>query len=399
MSDDVTRPAAPSWIRVRNAVGLSVIVAAIAIGLIHLPGHDRPFGGALVVGGLTLMSALLTFAGPAAWARRCGRTPRFWRELGLRIIATPVAILFPLFIYLLSPLALNPSGKDEAPLGWLSLIPWLDWFWLPFVAWACVAFYVGVVLGRAAHARWISMGLLAGVIASGFLTTVLAIHVVTGKLPNRLSSSHMLWSLVPLGTLLVHAAAFRWSVRSRPLSSSQVLSLAGGAVVIGAVNVAKAVAAFHALPDHNTDCYVVTAATRGHGDVVRPLHDAWRHGERISVNRQLLVFWEFERRLSEKAPRFHARARHIYDLIGPRLARRLTTPLRADMAYLALKPGEWAAALLLWLGKGGERRVMEARWGRVRSVMSDRHPRMSSDDEVQRLVHRGAGGRCGPARK
>ena len=263
--------------------------------------------------------------------------------------------MFPLFIYLLSPVVFEPSGKDEAPLGWLSLLPLMGWFWMPFVAWACVAFYVGVVLGRAAHARWISMGLLAGVIASGFLTTVLALHVDVGELPNRLSSGHMLWSLVPLGTLLVYAAAYRWSVRSRPLSSSQLLSLAGGAIVIGAVSVSKAVSAFNALPDRNTDCYVVTAATRGHDAVVRPLHDAWRHGERISVNRQLLVFWEFERRLSENAPRLHARVRRMYDIVGPLLARRLSTPLRADMAYLALKPPEWAAALLLWLGKGGVR--------------------------------------------
>jgi len=39
----------------------------------------------------------------------------------------------------------------------------------------------------------------------------------------------------------------------------------------------------------------------------------------------------------------------IYDRIGPRLARRLRHPLAADLAFLSLKPAEWATRATLGL--------------------------------------------------
>ncbi len=47
--------------------------------------------------------------------------------------------------------------------------------------------------------------------------------------------------------------------------------------------------------------------------------------------------------LREACPRLHRVLRGAYDAVGPVLARRLTHPLLADTAYLALKPFEWLA--------------------------------------------------------
>jgi hypothetical protein len=42
------------------------------------------------------------------------------------------------------------------------------------------------------------------------------------------------------------------------------------------------------------------------------------------------------------APRTHRSLRAFYDGVAPPLAARLRHPLAADLAYLSLKPAEWA---------------------------------------------------------
>lgn len=50
--------------------------------------------------------------------------------------------------------------------------------------------------------------------------------------------------------------------------------------------------------------------------------------------------------------------RGVYDWVGPRLARRVRTPWQADLAYLTMKPLEWAAWLLLMAVFGDPRQVV-----------------------------------------
>ena len=93
------------------------------------------------------------------------------------------------------------------------------------------------------------------------------------------------------------------------------------------------------MPDH---CFVVTAATKGHRNVVHTWFDV--DGDRI-LNQQLLTFWKFEHLLKLHTPKSHWVIRRIYNWIGPIVARLIVFRWQADLAYLLLKPAEWIIRL------------------------------------------------------
>jgi hypothetical protein len=88
---------------------------------------------------------------------------------------------------------------------------------------------------------------------------------------------------------------------------------------------------YRELPEHRSDCYVATAAARGHRRLVGP----WPSPQLLWLKRGELV-------LAQLAPRVHRRLRRVYDRAGPPFAQKLRHPLAADLAYLSLKPAEWA---------------------------------------------------------
>ena len=94
--------------------------------------------------------------------------------------------------------------------------------------------------------------------------------------------------------------------------------------------------------------YLCTAAARGHPKLVRPLRVGRRHGHTVLVNRQLCVANAFEQLLMERAPRLHKAVRGFYDNHGYPLSQKITTPLRADITYLLMKPLEWLFLLCLY---------------------------------------------------
>lgn len=94
---------------------------------------------------------------------------------------------------------------------------------------------------------------------------------------------------------------------------------------------------FEELPEHHTDCYVATVAARGHPRLVRSWDAAGRR-----VNAQLVWLKAGELVLVRLAPRLHRLVRRAYDRVGPGLAACVRRPLAADLAYLSLKPLEWA---------------------------------------------------------
>lgn len=94
--------------------------------------------------------------------------------------------------------------------------------------------------------------------------------------------------------------------------------------------------------------YLCTVAVGGHPKLVKPTRQGIRYGQRIVVNRQLCVANAFEQLLMERAPRLHRAVRKFYDTHGYPLSRKLTTPLRADITYLLMKPLEWLFLLCLY---------------------------------------------------
>jgi hypothetical protein len=101
------------------------------------------------------------------------------------------------------------------------------------------------------------------------------------------------------------------------------------------------------------DCFVCSAAARGHSSVVRSTSFRRDGEEMIAVNDQLRVLKALELLILALSPAAHRGLRRVYNRIGPRLAAALVYPPAADAAYFVLKPIEWFArfALRLVLGK------------------------------------------------
>jgi hypothetical protein len=108
-----------------------------------------------------------------------------------------------------------------------------------------------------------------------------------------------------------------------------------------------AIQEYASLPAENPNCFVCSAAARGHRQLVRSEPVCIDGSRVIWVNRQLRVLKAFELGLKIAAPRVHQAIRRTYNWGGPPLARRLKSPWAADVAYLALKPAEWIAGLVL----------------------------------------------------
>ena len=89
---------------------------------------------------------------------------------------------------------------------------------------------------------------------------------------------------------------------------------------------------YRTLPTEPPDsgCFVATAAAGSRASARR------RH-------RQARTLRTFESMLAARSPALHRRLRRIYNVVGPRLADRLTTPRRAALAHALLRPVEFAA--------------------------------------------------------
>lgn len=95
--------------------------------------------------------------------------------------------------------------------------------------------------------------------------------------------------------------------------------------------------------------YLCTIAAGGHKKIVKPLRLGLRRGETIIVNRQLCIANAFEEIIQEKFPRFHKKIRHFYDTYGYPISRHITSPFRADMIYILMKPLEWVFLIFLYM--------------------------------------------------
>ncbi len=95
--------------------------------------------------------------------------------------------------------------------------------------------------------------------------------------------------------------------------------------------------------------YLCTVAAGGHEKIVKPVRYGRRRGAVIVCNRQLLASNAFEDLIMERAPRFHRAVRGFYDKYGFPVSELITTRLRADLVYLAMKPLEYIFILTLYL--------------------------------------------------
>lgn len=104
--------------------------------------------------------------------------------------------------------------------------------------------------------------------------------------------------------------------------------------------------------------YLCTVSVQGHKNLVKPIRQGYRHGHKILVNRQLLVANAFENILEQYTPRLHKVIRDFYNKYGFPISKYITTPIRADVIYILMKPLEYIFLFCLYLvDKNPENRI------------------------------------------
>ena len=115
-------------------------------------------------------------------------------------------------------------------------------------------------------------------------------------------------------------------------------------------NILKMFELYNALPTSPPDCYIATAAAKGHPRFVGSQEVRLANGKSMRVNRQLQRLKALEIALMGVSAPSHRMMRRIYDVLGKWLAMRIQNPLLADMAYLILVPIELLSFFVLkWI--------------------------------------------------
>lgn len=94
--------------------------------------------------------------------------------------------------------------------------------------------------------------------------------------------------------------------------------------------------------------YLCTVSLKGHKKLVRPKRCGIRRGQKIIVNRQLMIANAFEEVIQERMPIIHKYIRSFYDKYGFPLSRLITSTIAADVVYILMKPLELVFLLFIY---------------------------------------------------
>lgn len=263
-----------------------------------------------------------------------------WKCFFLAAILVFVGILFPLFIFLMS-MFLVPDWKGGCHHGWLDCFHVGKLALTPLVLWASAAFYTVQVLKPDRTPRaWVDFGVFIGAVTStACLILGLVIHAFQG--------GRAWWLLVPLYVSVWYSILCFRVIRSSRWNPAAYLITLAGSLPLWCLSMFWSKRHYLSLPDNPPSCFVVTAALQGHELLVGPFSTIERRGVQRVVNSQLTTFWLFERLWALRCSRTHRSFRRFYNLIGPRIASRVKSPVAADLVYLLLKPLEACAAVVV----------------------------------------------------
>jgi hypothetical protein len=257
--------------------------------------------------------------------------PAFLRSGAKEGLLASLKALFVLVlpaVFFLFSVEMVPEWKGGARAGWLDGFHEGKLALSPYVVWALVAAWTQEVWRPATAPRWVVLGYFAGFFAS-------AVCLAIGLFIEGGDTAAM---IVPLYTPMYFGLRTLGLYRQQsPGAPATFWTLLAGFPQLG-TGLMWAHWVYEQLPDDPPDCFVVTAASRGHRAVVGPLERIEREGRPRWANQQLQDFWAFEARWSARHPASHAAVRGLYNRIGPIVARQIRSPLLADLVFLALWP-------------------------------------------------------------
>jgi len=270
-----------------------------------------------------------------------------WTQFWIGFILSPFAVVLPLAFFFLSTF-LAPDAKDVCTSGPIDCFQVGKLALTPFVLWASAALYaVEIVDVRNASRPWVVNGLILGAIISSVCTLFGVFTQCRNSLDLLGDKGVMICLLVPLYTSIWYIARAVYAVRTHPVASTKLILALTSSLPFWALSVWWSYKTYVSLPQHAPDCFVVTAASRGHRNFVGPFLNVPHRGRIRIANQQLATLWAFEALWRGHAPKSHAAFRRVYNVIGPGIARRITSPWLADVFYVALKPAEFFARFVV----------------------------------------------------
>jgi len=267
-----------------------------------------------------------------------------WKRFFAGIFLSFFGILLPLVFFVLSAL-LTPEAKDLCHNGPIDCFHTGKLALIPFVLWASAALYaVEIYRARKPTRAWMVQGLILGAIISTTCT-------VFGIITHWPDAGSLVCLFVPLYTSIWYIARTSQALRNQPPDAVNLTVALASSLPFWALSVFWSYKTYLKLPDQPApDCFVVTAASRGHRKIVGPLSGVIHRGRKRLANQQLATLWAFEVLWRNASPRSHTAFRRGYNVIGPIIARRITSPWVADAFYFALKPAELFARCVLCIG-------------------------------------------------
>jgi hypothetical protein len=293
---------------------------------------------AFLIGIILLAGVLLGLALPPALHERS------WKRFFIAFILSFVGIILPLFIFVMSAF-LVPDWKGACRQGWLDCFHMGKLALLPLVLWASAAWYrVEIYRTPNRLQTWIVLGMAMGAIVS---TVCLVIGLVVYRSNNPHWPFQYVWFLVPLYVSVWYLIRACQLFIASNMTVRTLVSSFLWTIPLWITTFILTRKCYASLPDQAPSCFIATAASRGHSVVVGTRRRVRHDGQDREANQQLMTLWNLEDLWARRAPNGHARFRKVYNVVGPMVAARVASPFVADVVYLALKPVEITARIIL----------------------------------------------------
>ena len=252
-------------------------------------------------------------------------------------------ILLPLSFFVYS-MGFSPDWKGESHNGWPDVLHYTKIVLLPFIIWAMVAFYALSIWGVTnIYRHWIMVGVFLGALvnAAWFLHALLIIDEFSSE------SITTLFLIIPPYVCCWCLLKTLFFMRSGKFTILHATYALLGSAPFWIYTVIFARNEYLQLSDTKPECFIVTAASTGHTQLIGPFVTVTRRGQPRRINLQLYRFWSFEHKWRQHFPRSHRCFRVVYNRTGPLVSRYIRNPWLADLTYILLKPAEWFVCLFL----------------------------------------------------
>jgi hypothetical protein len=284
-----------------------------------------------------ILGIILVLASPPAFLHKS------WK---VYLRALPIAafgITLPALTFLGSSF-FTPDWKGGCTYGWIDCFHYGKLALAPLVLWATAALYAVEVLRVERRTRaWIVLGISLGALVS-------IVSTLHGLVTIAFEYKSSWWGmLIPIYVSVWYTARAIELGKVADFKPTIYVYALLGSSPFWVASVILSLQHYGNLPDTPPDCFVATAASRGHRFVVGPALLVQRGVKVQRASAQLVTLWQFEELWRRAFPQSHRAFRRIYNCLGYRASLLIRSRWQADIVCILLKPFELLARLMIWL--------------------------------------------------